>query len=82
MDEIEKAPLHAFELRITISASTWEFARRAAKEIAAHLEEREPNSTGISSGSYDGAYSIDLTQRDITPEAYRDELEAWRQRLG
>jgi hypothetical protein len=77
----EPAPHHEFELRITISASTWEYARRASQDIADYIAERDPEQVGLSSGGWDGAHSIDLSRRDITPEKYREELEQWRQRL-
>ena len=76
----DDAPLHPFEIQITIGANTWEYARRAAQQIADYIEEREPKDCGCASGGWDGGYSIDVTQRDITPDAFRDELEAWRQR--
>jgi hypothetical protein len=69
-----------FEVRIAIGDDSWESIRRAAREIADYIEEREPDNCGLSSGYYTGCHSIDLQRRDVTPEQYRKELEEWRQK--
>lgn len=69
-------PKHAFELSIKIGASTWEFALSALREIARHVEGCGPE-CGMVSGGWDGCYSVDIQKRDVTPEAYREELTAW-----
>jgi len=73
-----KAPAHQFELRMTIGACTWEYAIRAAREIADMIGERKPENVGLASGSWDGSHSIDLKRREVTPDQFREELEAWR----
>ena len=76
----EKPPQHAFEITIRIGANTWEYARRAAQEIADYIAAREPEHVNLSSGGWDGCYGAYLERRDISPEDYRKELEAWREK--
>ena len=76
----EKPPQHAFEITIRIGANTWEYARSAAQEIAYYIADREPDQVNLSSGGWDGCHSVDLQRRRISPEDYRKELEAWREK--
>ncbi len=73
----EKPPCHAFEVRISIGGNDWPFVIDALKELVAHLEKHGEN-CGMCSGGYNGSYSVDIQKRDVTPEAYRAELEEWR----
>lgn len=76
----DPAPQHAFEIRIRIGANTWEYARRAAQEIADYIAERDPEHVNLSSGGWDGCHSVDLQRREISPENYRKELRAWSEK--
>lgn len=76
----EKPPLHPFEVRISIGGNTWEYVLRAMEELAKYIEDRGPEA-GLSSGGYGGCHSVDVTTRDISPEAYRKELGEWHERV-
>lgn len=69
------APKHAFEVKIGIGSSTREYIERALEQL---LEDVRRGSLNVASGCWDGSYYMDVERRDVTPEQYRDELEAWR----
>lgn len=71
------APLHAFEVSVKIGGNTWEYVLQTLTELAEYLRDNGPR--GLASGGWNGCHSIDIRQRDISPEAYRAELEAWRE---
>jgi hypothetical protein len=72
------APLHPFEVRISIGANDREYIVRALKELTSLFEKGGGPSV---SGGWCGCYSSTVTVRDITPEAYRAELEEWSQQV-
>jgi len=74
-------PQHPFEVRISIGGETWDYVRRALKDLAEYVTEREPEHCGMCSGGAGGSHSLTVVQRDITAEAFRKELEQWRQNL-
>ena len=74
------APQHAYELRITIGGESWDYVKQAIEEISQHIRDREPGEVGVCSGGGGGCRSIDLQRREVSPEQYRKELEAWRQK--
>jgi hypothetical protein len=67
-------PKHAFEVKITIGANTREYIERALEQISFDVSR---GSTNVASGGWDGSYSFDVAERDIAPDAYRDELQKW-----
>lgn len=68
-------PQHAIEVRITIGANTKEYLLETLNEILNNFE--DANSVNRASGSYGGSHSVTTVLRDISPEAYRAELEEW-----
>lgn len=78
MAEKEAAPQHAIEVRISIGANDENFLARVLKEMD-YLAETGSLKAGCS-GGWDGSYSVTIARRDISPDAYRAELEAWRVR--
>lgn len=69
------APLHPFEIRISIGTNTREFILDRLREMVEQFSNGEcPQSFG---GGYDGNYSITTAIRDVTPAQYRQELEEW-----
>jgi hypothetical protein len=77
VNEKAKAPLHAFELKISVGANTKEYLERALEEILQRI--KRGNLGNAMSGGWDGSYAVTIAERDITPDAYRSELEEWRQ---
>lgn len=73
------APQHAFEVRISIGANTREYVIEALKDIIEDLMDRQIYNS--CSGGWNGGFSITTVKRDITPDAYRKELEEWRASL-
>jgi hypothetical protein len=74
------APMHAFEVRISIGGETWDYVVRTLDELADHIALHGPG-CNMCSGGAGGSHSVTIAERDITPEAYRAELEEWRQSL-
>lgn len=68
--------MHRFELRICIGAVDWASLQDAARDVLEHIQERDEDHVGLASGGWNGCHSIDLYHRDVSPEQYRDELEA------
>ena len=77
MSEVISAPLHAFEVKVSIGANTKEYLIEALREILQTFE--EGNIGNSCSGGWHGSYSVTSHVRNITPEDYRAELEQWRQ---
>lgn len=71
------APLHPFEVRISIGANDREYIVDTLRELAAEFE--AGRDSGLASGGWSGSHSVTVSKRDITPEAYRAELEQWSQ---
>jgi hypothetical protein len=69
-------PKHPFELTIRIGGNDFDYVKRTAQDIATHIAECGENCS-LASGGWGGCHSVDIEKRDITPEAYRAELEAW-----
>jgi hypothetical protein len=73
------APLHPFEVRINIGANDRSYIVDTLLELAQHFE--SGNDSGLASGGWSGSHSVTVAKRDITPEAYRAELEQWSQQV-
>lgn len=73
-----EVPRHAFEVRISIGGNDWDYVRRTMKELLDMVEDRKPEEVGCASGGWNGCHSIDVQRRDVTPDKFREELEAWR----
>lgn len=71
------APLHPFEVRITIGANTREYIVDTLRELAADFA---AGRGGMASGGWNGSHSVTVAARDITPEQYRAELREWADR--
>jgi hypothetical protein len=71
------APLHPFEVRINIGANDREYIVDTLRELADEFE--AGRDSGLASGGWSGSHSVTVAKRDITPEAYRAELEEWSQ---
>lgn len=69
------APLHPFEVRISIGANTKEFITEALEDILKSFE--TGGTVNGMSGGWSGSYSVTSSVRDISPEEYRKELEEW-----
>jgi hypothetical protein len=78
MSKDNPPPMHRYELRITIGAVDWDSMQRALEDVVEHVKSRDEKSVGMASGGWNGCHSVDLFVRDVTPEIYREELEAWR----
>jgi hypothetical protein len=70
-----QAPLHPFEVRINIGANDREYIVDTLRGLAADFEAGRDGS--VVSGGWSGSHSVTVAKRDITPEAYRAELEEW-----
>lgn len=77
MSENEKAPIHPFEVRISIGADEWDYVIRQLRELLDMAETRTAESMQSFGGGAGGCYSVTTATRDISPAAYREELSAW-----
>ena len=68
----QEPPKHAFELTIRIGGEDWIQTVRELERLTDHVIEHGPRCTMVSGGSY-----VRIEIRDVTPEAYRKELNAW-----
>jgi len=75
MSDKAVAPLHPFEVKISIGANTHEFITRALTDILRTFE--AGGMVNGMSGGWDGSYAVTTHTRDISPDAYRQELEKW-----
>jgi hypothetical protein len=79
--EQEKPPQHAFEVRISIGGDDWGYILRTVDELAEHIRDHGAE-CGLSSGGAGGCHSVDICEREVTPQQYHDELQAWVECLG
>jgi hypothetical protein len=69
-------PKHAYEVLIKIGGETWEYVTQTLHDLAFHVEEHGPE-CGLTSGGAGGSHYVHIERRDISPQDYRIELEAW-----
>jgi hypothetical protein len=69
------APLHPFEVRISIGANERSYIVVTLRELSDEFD--AGRESGSVSGDWRGSHSVTVAKRDITPEAYRAELEDW-----
>lgn len=69
-------PQHPFEVTIHIGANEWPYVLEALDSIREQIH-RAGEAAGMASGGWHGCHSVTVAKRDITPEAYRQELENW-----
>lgn len=69
-------PRHAFELEIKIGAETWERLLCELGRLDDHVREHG-SACNMASGGGGSSSSVHIELRDVTPEQYREELEAW-----
>ena len=75
----EKPPRHAYELTLRIGGETWEDVLRMLENKAHHIRQHGPECDSTWGGAGTSGY-VHIQTRDVTPEKYREELEAWMQR--
>jgi hypothetical protein len=73
-------PVSPFTVRITIGGQDWRYVRRRLEELAFEAQRREPAEFQMCGGGAGGNYSVTTSTRDITPEKYEEELQAWSAR--
>lgn len=76
-ETIEQPPIHPVEVRISIGGDDWEYVQRMLAELYSESRHRGPESFQMFSGGAGGSYSVTTARRDITPEAFHEELHAW-----
>lgn len=69
-------PQHAFELRVHVGGEDWEMTLRELERLVDHVRGHGP-ACNISSGGGGTSSQVSVGKRDVSPEQYRDELEAW-----
>jgi hypothetical protein len=77
MPDISESPRHPFEVKINIGGDDWDYVLRAILELAYHLKDNGPEFSMMCSGGGGGSHHVTIARRDITPEAFHAELEAW-----
>lgn len=77
----QNPPHHAYEVHISIGAHNKAYVAMHLAEVQALFDKalRHGNDgiVNCSSGGWTGSYSVETETRDITPDAYRQELDAW-----
>lgn len=70
------APLHKYEVRISIGGNTREYVVQAMEEILRSFDEGQ-NISNSCSGGWDGSHCVTTQYREVDPDEYRRELEEW-----
>ena len=73
----DPAPLHPFEVCITIGGDSWEYVQRVTHELAQCFDERRGAAANTMSGGAGGSYSVTAAARDISPPEFHKELSDW-----
>ena len=71
-----RPPRHAFELEIRIGGEDWASTMRELERFTAHVRKHGPDCS-LASGGGGTSGDIRIDARDITPKAYREELDVW-----
>ena len=77
MSEVE-VPKHAFELTVCVGGEDWEHTVRELERLTSHIRRHGPE-CNMSSGGAGTASHVYIETRDISPDAFEVELEAWSQ---
>ena len=71
-----KPPDPPIGVRVDIGAEKWGYVERRLREMADTIASKGWHG-GLVSGGGGGSLSVTVTERDVSREQYRDELDAW-----
>jgi hypothetical protein len=77
----DPAPVHPVECRISIGGEEWSYVQEMMRKLAQEAQERDPATFQMFGAcGFGGSYAVTTKKCDVSPEQYRAELQAWRER--